>query len=152
MPVPYAAACPAPLRVVVADDSPLVRRGVVSLLADGRGLDIVGEAADAAGTLAAVERTRPDAVVLDLQMPDAPDGRPHTRHGLDALRRILTVRPAPTVIVLTHHAATPYRAACLAAGATAVVDKGHDIETLGTVLLRLAVRVSDTSDTTSGLV
>ncbi|SDG44073.1 DNA-binding response regulator, NarL/FixJ family, contains REC and HTH domains [Lentzea fradiae] len=80
------------LRVLVVDDHPLFRQGVMTALLDG-GIDVVGEAS---GGLAAVElaaRLLPDVVVMDLNMPDL--------GGIEATQRIVTARPSARVLVLT---------------------------------------------------
>lgn len=62
-----------PLRVALADDHELVLEGLRGLLAHEPDMEVVGTATDGASLLSAIERLRPDVVVLDLQMP-APDG------------------------------------------------------------------------------
>jgi DNA-binding NarL/FixJ family response regulator len=57
------------IRVLVADDHPIVRAGIVGILADADDLEIVGEAADGAEALAQARRLKPDVVLLDLRMP-----------------------------------------------------------------------------------
>jgi DNA-binding NarL/FixJ family response regulator len=56
------------MRVVVADDVMLTREGIIRLLT-GAGVDVVGEAGDAASLLRAVRMTQPDAAVVDIRMP-----------------------------------------------------------------------------------
>ncbi len=56
------------MRVVIADDMMLLRRGVVDVLV-GEGIDVVGEASDASGLLRTVEATAPDVAIIDIRMP-----------------------------------------------------------------------------------
>ena len=58
------------IRVVVADDHVLIRAGITHLLRSLDGVEVVGEAGDGMETLAVVERTRPDVVLLDIGMPE----------------------------------------------------------------------------------
>ncbi|NUT95707.1 MAG: response regulator transcription factor, partial [Saccharothrix sp.] len=82
-----------PVRLVLADDEPLLRRGLRVLLeADGR-VEVVGEAADGSGLLDAVRRHRPDVALVDVQMPGM--------DGLSALRALLAWTSPPAVAVLT---------------------------------------------------
>jgi DNA-binding NarL/FixJ family response regulator len=81
------------IRVVVADDQPLVRTGLRMILSDAADLEIVGEAAhgDEAVALAAAER--PDVVLMDVRMPGM--------DGIDATRAVTAVQDPPRVLVLT---------------------------------------------------
>ena len=81
------------IRVVIIDDHLVYRRGVATLLADTAGIEVVGEAADAAGALSTIAATRPDVVLLDLGLPD--------RSGLALLPELRTRWPALAVVVVT---------------------------------------------------
>jgi DNA-binding NarL/FixJ family response regulator len=83
---------PAPLRVVVADDHPYYRRGLVRSLR-ARGIEVVGEAPNGEAAIRAVEQTAPDVVVMDLKMPGM--------SGFEATRRLTTRAPKPRVLVLS---------------------------------------------------
>ena len=84
-----------PLRVVLADDAVLVREGVARLLA-AAGMEIVGQAGDAVGLLAAVDRERPDVAIVDIRMPPT-----WTLEGLEAARRIRDEHPSTSVLLLS---------------------------------------------------
>lgn len=86
------AATPA-IRVLLADDHPIVRDGLKKLLSLETDIDVVGEAADGREVLALVEQTTPDVVILDLRMPNL--------DGLSTLERLRQRDPRPKVIVLT---------------------------------------------------
>jgi len=81
------------IRVIVADDHPIVRSGIVGLLALDPGLDVVGEASDGAEAVALAARVRPDVVLMDLRMPGV--------SGIEATARIVAEHPAVRVLVLT---------------------------------------------------
>ncbi|ADB48756.1 response regulator transcription factor [Conexibacter woesei] len=85
----------APLRVLVADDSALLRKGVVRLLQDA-GMDVVGEAGDTEELLRKVQAHAPDVAIVDVQMP--PD---RTDDGLRAALAIRATRPGTAVLVLS---------------------------------------------------
>jgi DNA-binding NarL/FixJ family response regulator len=82
-----------PLRVVVADDHPLFRDGLRTLLALEPGVELAGEASTGTEAVAAAEELEPDIVVMDLHMPGM--------NGIEATRRIVEARPEVGVLVLT---------------------------------------------------
>lgn len=106
---------PGPLRVVIADDQALVRTGFRMILtADG--IEVVAEAADGAEAVAAVRRTRPDAVLMDIRMP--------RMDGLEATRQILAGGANETrVLILTTYDLDQYVYAALTAGASGFLLK-----------------------------
>ncbi|MBN6040378.1 response regulator transcription factor [Amycolatopsis sp. 195334CR] len=81
------------VRIVVADDHPAMRAGVVALLASDSDLEIVGEAADGHEALELVARLRPDVAVLDLRMP--------LLDGVALTTRIVAEHPTTRVLILT---------------------------------------------------
>jgi DNA-binding NarL/FixJ family response regulator len=81
------------VRVLVVDDHPVVRGGLVGWLAAQPDLDVVGEAADGLEALAAVAEHRPDVVLMDLRMPGG--------GGLPATTAIAATQPETAVVVLT---------------------------------------------------
>ncbi len=83
-----------PLRLLIADDHPVVRAGLRALLGTQDDLRVVGEAADGAEAVHLAERYAPDLVLMDLQLGDGID-------GVAATRRITALVPPPRVIVLT---------------------------------------------------
>jgi DNA-binding NarL/FixJ family response regulator len=104
-----------PMRVVIADDQALVRSGFAMILT-ANGIDVVAEAADGEQAIAAVRRTRPDLVLMDIRMPEI--------DGLEATRRILSgVAGEPRVIILTTFDLDRYVYAALAAGASGFLLK-----------------------------
>lgn len=90
------------MRVVVADDVMLTRQGISRLLGDA-GIDVVGEAEDAAGLLRRVRLTRPDAVIVDIRMPPT-----HTDEGLVAAQQIRSEHPDVGVLVLSQYIEPSY--------------------------------------------
>ncbi|MET8026568.1 response regulator transcription factor [Streptomyces avermitilis] len=104
-----------PLRAVIADDQALVRTGFGMILA-ADGIEVTAEAANGAEALAAVRRTRPDVVLMDIRMPQM--------DGIEATRRILAGGPDGTrVIILTTYDLDHYVYAALTAGASGFLLK-----------------------------
>src|SRR5258705_13597038 len=97
--------------VLVVDDSPVFRRGMGRAVRVHAGLELVGEAAGGEAALEAIDRLRPDVVLLDFRMPDV--------DGLEVLARLRNVDPPPTCRVLIVSASLDQKLerAALAAGA-----------------------------------
>ena len=86
------------IRLVVADDHPIVRAGLIALLTPEPDIRVVAEAATAEEAVAAAERDNPDVVLMDLQF-----GASATANGADATRRIRALDAAPYVLILTNY-------------------------------------------------
>ena len=99
------------MRVVVADDSTLLREGVVRLLEESD-LEVVGQAGDAEDLLRKVRAHRPDVAVVDVRMPPT-----HTDEGLRAARQIRTELPEVGVLVLSQYVEISYARELLAESA-----------------------------------
>src|ERR1700683_4093173 len=91
---------PVALRVLIAEDSVLLREGLERLLSEA-GLQVVGTAADAPELLHLVDQLRPDVVLTDIRMPPT-----HTTEGLEAARQIRKAWPGTAVLVVSHHIET----------------------------------------------
>ncbi|MFI8513476.1 response regulator [Streptomyces sp. NPDC085460] len=87
------AAAPPPVRIVLADDQPLVRTALRIVIAETEDLTVVGEASDGAEAVRLAEETAADVVVMDLRMPGT--------DGIEATRRITAGRTGARVVVLT---------------------------------------------------
>jgi DNA-binding NarL/FixJ family response regulator len=90
------------VRVVIADDTALLRQGVARLLAEA-GIDVTGEARDAGGLLRLVESTRPDVAIVDIRMPPT-----YTDEGLVAADAIRERYPATGVLILSQYLEAAY--------------------------------------------
>jgi len=119
-----------PIRVVIADDSARARDGLRALLATWPEVAVVGEAVNGQEAMRLVAECRPDAVLMDLQMP--------VLDGVQATQLLKKQWPDITVIVLTIYAAE--QTAALDAGADAFVVKGSAPER---ILAALGVRITN---------
>jgi DNA-binding NarL/FixJ family response regulator len=108
------------VRVVLVDDHAVVRSGLAQLLGGADGIEVVGEARDGAEAVELVRRTRPDVVVMDLQMPGM--------DGVEATRRIVGEDLGAEVVVLTSYSDNTRIVAALDAGAVGYLLKDADPE------------------------
>lgn len=110
------------VRIIVADDHNLVRKGLTSMLEREPNLQLVGEAADGLEALQLTEKLNPDVLLLDLGMP--------RMHGLEVIRRVRSGAKKTSVIVVSMHSDEPYVAEALRAGASGYILKDGSPEEL----------------------
>ena len=118
-----------PVKVLIVEDALIFRERLVALIADLRNVAIVGLAGDGFQAQALFRQHRPDAVVLDIQLPGV--------SGMDLLVEFKREHPACVVIVLTTYGFKEFRERCTALGADHFFDKSAEfervIEVLGTL-------------------
>jgi serine/threonine-protein kinase len=90
------------MRVVIADDAPLIREGVTRLLTENA-VDVVAQVGDADALLACVRNLRPDVAIVDVRMPPT-----HTDEGVRAAHEIRSHHPGTAVLVLSQHLEPAY--------------------------------------------
>jgi DNA-binding NarL/FixJ family response regulator len=103
------------IRIVVADDHPIVRAGIVGLLETAEGIEVVGEAADGAEAVALAESERPDLVLMDLRMPGV--------DGASATASIVAAGHDTRVLVLTTYETDDHILGAIEAGASGYLLK-----------------------------
>jgi DNA-binding NarL/FixJ family response regulator len=103
------------IRVLVADDHPVVRAGLKQILADAPDITITGEAADGHEVLARVREGDFDVVLLDLTIPGIA--------GIDVLKQLKTEKPALPVLILSVHPEDHYAVRVIRAGAAGYLTK-----------------------------
>ncbi len=123
------------MRVVVADDSTLLREGVVRLLEEA-GLEVVGQAGDGEELLRKVRAHKPDVAIVDVRMPPT-----HTDEGLRAAKEIRAEMPETGVLVLSQYVEVAYARDLLAESAEGLgyllKDRVADIGTLTEAVRRV---------------
>jgi two-component system nitrate/nitrite response regulator NarL len=103
------------IRIVIADDHPVVRIGVKNMLQSDSGLEVLGEASDGDEAITATLELLPDILLLDLQMPRLP--------GLEAMRAIMSGSPTVKILLLTSTITTQQIIEALQIGARGIVLK-----------------------------
>jgi DNA-binding NarL/FixJ family response regulator len=110
-----------PIKVVLVEDHHLVREGLRLVLGASPGIEVVGEASDAAEAFESLERARPDVMIVDLTLGDS--------DGIPIIRALAARRPGLRLVVLSMHRDAETVRQALLAGATAYVAKGaHSME------------------------
>ena len=104
-----------PVRILIADDHELFRRGVAAELTQVPGWMVAAEAVNGRDAVAMAEELKPDIVVLDLTMPEL--------NGLEAARRIISAEPSARILILTAHESEQLVREVLSAGARGYVLK-----------------------------
>jgi two-component system response regulator NreC len=103
------------IRILIADDHPVLRRGLRALIEEEPDMEVVGEAGNGLEAVQLAERLRPDVVIMDISMPEL--------DGLEATRRIRERSPSTYILILTVHAHERYLFPVLKAGASGYVRK-----------------------------
>jgi len=121
------------LRVLIVDDSALMRERLVVLLSEVKGTELVGQAEDAPAALEAIRRLKPDVVILDIRMPKG--------NGIATLEVLKANEGCPAVIMLTAFPYPQYREKCLRAGADYFFDKATEFDSVHEALEQLRARL-----------
>jgi len=127
----------ASLRVLIADDSYLIREGLRQLLAMAPQIRVVGQCVDAPSLLAAVDADPPDVVITDIRMPPT-----QTDEGMQIAKRLRQTHPKVGVVVLSQHESAHYAAELLGSGAVGrgylLKDRIHDLDHLVSTISAVA--------------
>lgn len=104
------------IKILIADDHAIVRKGLVQILADSPDAVVVDEASDGVETLAKVDDGDFDLILLDISMPG--------RGGLDVLKELKSRKPGLPVLILSMHPEDQYAVRALRSGASGYLTKG----------------------------
>lgn len=117
-------AVPAPLRVLIADDSAPIAEMLTELISEQGRIEVVGTGDSEAGVMKAIRELRPDVVVLDLQLASG--------SGTDVIKAVRADPAlAPTrLLVTSNHVSAPMRAGCIELGADNFYDKVKELADL----------------------
>jgi DNA-binding NarL/FixJ family response regulator len=103
------------IRILIADDHAIVRAGLKQFIADQLDMEVAGEAATGAETIALVRTQEFDIILLDISMPD--------KNGIDTLKAVKHIKPDLPVLILSAHAEEQYAVNLLRAGASGYINK-----------------------------
>ena len=103
------------IRVLIADDHPLMRRGLADILSGVDGIEVVGSAEDGAAAIALAHAIRPDIVLMDISMPGM--------DGIEATEKLTEMNIGTRVVMLTSYSEREKITEALAAGAVSYLTK-----------------------------
>ena len=119
-----------PTHVFIVDDSVSIRTRLAQLVGSMHDVEIVGEAGSASEAIAGILKSRPDSVLLDLNLMGGT--------GLDVMRKVRPHAPDVVFVVLTNHFEPQYRDASLEAGARYFLDKSRELHKVPDVIAEIA--------------
>lgn len=117
------------LRVLVVDDSEVVRRGICQILQSQADIEVICEAADGADAVRKAREHSPDVVLLDITMP--------VMNGFEAARRIKHELPSTLILMVSQFDSAPFAREAVAAGASGYVMKSNAANELIPLLRKL---------------
>ena len=118
------------IRVLIADDHAILRRGLAQLIAETEGIEVCGEADSGAQAVRLARELKLDVVLLDITMPD--------RNGLDTLKQLKKEMPKLAVLMLSMHPEETYALRAIKAGASGYLNKASAPELLVTAIRQVA--------------
>jgi len=116
-------------RVFIVEDSLAIRERLESMLERIKGVSVAGRADSPSGAVEGILHSRPDSVLLDIQLNGG--------SGIEVLRKIHPQAPEIVFIVMTNYPNPQYRRICMGAGASYFLDKNKDFSRLGEVISSL---------------
>ena len=126
------------MKVLIADDSALVRERLEDMLSHLSQIEIVGQARDGLETMSFIRELKPDVLILDIRMPKS--------NGIEVLRSIKESGGSPVIIVLTNYPYPQYRVKCTELGAHFFFNKSTEFDKVPEVLNRLILRCNTWQD------
>jgi DNA-binding NarL/FixJ family response regulator len=117
------------MKVLIVDDSRLLRERLVSMISEIPEIDMIAEARDAAGAKDSIQELHPDVVILDIRLSEG--------NGIEVLQDIKKKRSAPVIIMFTNYPYPQYRKKCKEAGADFFFDKSTEFHKITGVLEKI---------------
>ena len=117
------------MKVLIVDDSRLLRERLVSMISEIPEIDMIAEARDAAGAKDSIQELHPDVVILDIRLSEG--------NGIEVLQDIKKKPSAPVIIMFTNYPYPQYRKKCKEAGADFFFDKSTEFHKITGVLEKI---------------
>lgn len=126
------------MKVLVVDDSALLRERLISMISDLPGVMAIGQAQDASEALNSVKKLNPDVVILDIRLSDGT--------GIEVLQKIKKDNSAAVIIMFTNYPYPQYRKKCQEAGADFFFDKSTEFQKITDVLKKIQESFGETAE------
>jgi two-component system response regulator DevR len=126
------------VKIIIVDDSELIRQRLEEQLTAIENVQIVGQAEDAYSAVTMIAKTHPDVVILDVRMPGG--------SGIDVLRAIKKEGSPPKIIMLTKYPYPQYREKCLELGADYFFDKATEFDKAIELIRKLSLEHSQNQE------
>jgi two-component system nitrate/nitrite response regulator NarL len=120
------------MKLVIADDSSLLRDRIKSLLSSMKNVVVVGEAENGVDALKLIREKEPDLAIIDIRMPEM--------NGIEVLKRIRELKLKVKVCILTNYAYPLYKFRCFEAGADYFLRKTEDFEDINIVVTDMLIK------------
>ncbi|MCX6253831.1 MAG: response regulator transcription factor [Bacteroidia bacterium] len=114
------------MKIVIADDSSLLRERIKNLLNNINNVSVVGEALNGVEALQIIREKEPDLVILDIRMPEM--------NGIEVLKKIRKLKMKVKVCILTNYPYPQYKKRCFEAGADYFLSKTEDFEKINILI------------------
>jgi DNA-binding NarL/FixJ family response regulator len=125
------------MKVIIADDSRLMRERIREAISIFRGVEIVSETENGLKTLEEIKKHNPNLAIIDIRMPDM--------NGIEVLKKIRELKIKVKVCILTNYPYPQYKKKCLEAGADYFLSKAEDFEDIKIVITDM-LRETETND------
>lgn len=118
------------MKIVIADDSEMLRERIKESLKDIKEVEIVGEAKDGIEAVKIIEEKNPDFVLLDIRMPEM--------NGIEVLKKIKKGKSKTKVCIFTNYPYSQYKEKCIEEGADYFFDKNINFQEIKNLIVELA--------------
>lgn len=125
------------MKVLVVDDSALLRERLVSMISELPGVTTIGQAQDASQALDKVQKLNPDVVILDIRLSEG--------NGIEILQHLKKEKAAPVTIMFTNYPYPQYRKKCEETGADFFFDKTTEFHKITDVLKKVGQELEEKS-------
>lgn len=126
------------MKIVIADDSKLLRDRIINSLSDIKGVEIIGEADNGIDAINIINEKSPDFVLLDIRMPKL--------NGIEVLKKLKDNKRKPIICIFTNYPYFQYKQKCSEEGANYFFDKNVNFQEIKNVIIELAQKQKGITD------